>query len=87
MAKQYKLVVKRLPRKVCVSIRAAKGSTLTKRKYVKRSKSRKRGKRRRKMKWITYYKKCAKAYRGKSRRKPRSVTKACAARYRAGKRP
>ncbi len=45
MVKGYKLRVKRLPKTVCISIRAGRGKTLAKKKYVKRGrKYRKRSK-------------------------------------------
>lgn len=87
MAKTYKLIVKRLPRKVCVSIRAKKGRTLTKRKYVKYSKKRKRAtrrKRKRKGSWRVFMKKCMKKhknYKGKYK------LKMCGRRWRTGKVP
>ncbi len=92
MARTYKLIVKRLPRKVCVSIRSAKGRTLTKKRNVSYRKKGKRGKRRkRKIPWMKkgkggYWSKCARRTK-RMKRKPRNVQRYCRNRYRAGLRP
>ena len=85
MAKQYKLIVRRLPRKVCVSIRAAKGRSLVKRrKYVRKTKKGRKGARRRKQAWRPFMKKCMK---GHKNYKGKYKLKMCGRRYRSGLRP
>jgi hypothetical protein len=79
----YKLIVKRLPRKVCVSIRAARGRTLAKRKYVHRHKKGRRVGRRRKTKYQTFIKRCMK----KNHRHRGSKLAMCARRYKRGLAP
>ncbi len=89
MAKTYKLVVKRLPRKVCVSIRAMKGRTLTKRKNVKYGRKRRKSKsrRKRKMKYQTFIKKCMKRHKGRKYGAKSGKMGMCARRYKRGLRP